>query len=250
MPLNRIPKIIYICDKTLEYIREFSKIWKKLNPDYTIELFDDNRCRMFLKAYYPPLVLHIFNLIPKGPIKADLWRICVLLKNGGIYVDADIEPIVPLCEYLDSNADFVTCRAYSKNPKRNFNPNLIVSQKNNPILRKALLWYINKFNTAIKQKRKFEYWDWSIMECFTYIMPPRIRHKPLDQKEEPLYTLLLFNNLKLQLIREVQGKNHYDDHNVVNGVRVFNNRYKEWNFKTHRFETLQKTEETDYDYFS
>jgi hypothetical protein len=42
-------------------------------------------------------------------------------------------------------------------------------------------------------------------------------------------------NKKIQIIKEVQGLNHYDDHNVYNKIRVFNNRYKDYDVGTHQF---------------
>jgi hypothetical protein len=41
--------------------------------------------------------------------------------------------------------------------------------------------------------------------------------------------------MKIQIIEEQKGKNHYDDYNIYNDIRVFNNRQDSWNFKTHSF---------------
>lgn len=40
-----IPKVIYMCHKTLEHIKIYSRNWKKLNPEYEIKLYDDTMCR-------------------------------------------------------------------------------------------------------------------------------------------------------------------------------------------------------------
>lgn len=220
---SSIPKVIYMCDNTIDFIQKYSFNWKKLNPEYDIQLFDNARCRRFLSKNFNPIVLKIFDYIPRGPIKADLWRICVLLKHGGVYVDADIEPIVPLKDFVNPNADFVTCRSYSKDPTRKYNPNFIVSKRNMPILRKALFWYIKKFN---KNKKNFSYWKWSIMTCLTYVLKKPQLKKP---------SIIELYNIKMQLLTEVKGVDHYDDHNLFNGIRVFNNRYKDWDFITHSF---------------
>jgi hypothetical protein len=49
------------------------------------------------------------------------------------------------------------------------------------------------------------------------------------------YGIYYSNNLKIQIIKECPGKNHYDAHNIYKGLRVFNNRYKEWDHNTHTF---------------
>ena len=87
-----IPKIIYMCHKVLDKIEIYSKNWKNLNPEYEIKLYDDELCKKFLLDEYSQLHLDIFNFLKDGPIKADFWRICILNKYGGLYIDADIEP--------------------------------------------------------------------------------------------------------------------------------------------------------------
>ena len=95
-----IPKDIYMCYKDLQTIQKYSKNWKKLNPDWKIKLYDDKRCRKFLLEKCGPLYLDIFDYVIDGPIKADFWRLCILNKFGGLYIDADIEPIKPLNTYI------------------------------------------------------------------------------------------------------------------------------------------------------
>ena len=56
-------KTIYICYKTLKEIKIYSNNWKKLNPDWNIELYDDNRCRDFLLKEFSQVFVDIFNYI-------------------------------------------------------------------------------------------------------------------------------------------------------------------------------------------
>jgi len=65
---------------------------KKNNPAINYQLFDDDDCREFIKNNFNNEVLDAFdNLIP-GAYKADLWRYCILYKNGGIYLDIKYVP--------------------------------------------------------------------------------------------------------------------------------------------------------------
>ena len=78
-----IPKVIYMCHKTLENIKVYSENWKKLNPTYEIKLYDDTMCREFLLKEYSQLYLDIFDFLEDGVIKCDFWRVCIINKYGG-----------------------------------------------------------------------------------------------------------------------------------------------------------------------
>jgi hypothetical protein len=60
---------------------------KKNNPAFNYYLFDDNDCRRFIKNNFSQEVLNAYDSLIPGAYKADLWRYCVLYKNGGIYLD-------------------------------------------------------------------------------------------------------------------------------------------------------------------
>jgi mannosyltransferase OCH1-like enzyme len=65
----------------------------KNNPAFNYQLFDDNDCREFIKNNFDKDVLNAFDSLVPGAYKADLWRYCILYKNGGIYLDIKYEPI-------------------------------------------------------------------------------------------------------------------------------------------------------------
>lgn len=82
--------------------------WKKLNPEYNIELSLDKDCYEFLKQESIE-VADLFTSIPKGCHKADLWRLFKLYKSGGIYADVDLIPYIKL-NRCDPNI-FYSCMA-------------------------------------------------------------------------------------------------------------------------------------------
>jgi len=215
-----IPKIIYMCYKSLEIIKKYSENWKILNPDYEIKLYDDEMIKTYLLKEFGELYLDIFYYLKDGPIKADFFRLCILYKNGGVYSDIDNFPLVPLSTFIEKDVDFVTCSSYIH---FNFNPNFIITVKDNIILKRCIDWYINKYNN----KKIYIYWGWSIMNAFTKNL-----HLPNYNKE---YGIYYSDNMKIQIIKEYKGKNHYDAHNIYNGIRVFNNRQESWDAKTHSF---------------
>jgi mannosyltransferase OCH1-like enzyme len=66
---------------------------KNLNPRFNYQLFDDNDCREFIKNNFENDVLYAFDSLIPGAYKADLWRYCILYKNGGIYLDIKYKPL-------------------------------------------------------------------------------------------------------------------------------------------------------------
>ena len=199
-----IPKVIYMCYKTLDKIQIYSQNWKRLNPEYEIELYDDKRCREFLLKEYSPLHLKIFDFIKDGPIKSDFWRCCIINKYGGLYVDADIEPLVPLKEYIDGDEYFITC--FSANP-RELNPHFIMCNKDHPILE----YCINKYIKFYSNKVPYKYWTWSIVRILKFNF----------HGKSGIY---LINNNKYKFLAEMKTYNDCEYNKRI----VLHNRYKEY----------------------
>jgi mannosyltransferase OCH1-like enzyme len=218
-----IPKVIYICDKDLTFINNYSKNWEVLNPDYEIKLYDDKMCEDFLREEFSELHYEIFKFIKDGPIKADFWRICVLYKYGGVYVDADIELLIPIFQFIEKDIDFITCsssRFYAL-----FNPNFIMSYAGNDILKNCINVYIEKYNT----KEIYSYINWSIVTIMKWNNVLDIKN--IDKK----YGIYNSGKYKIQIIQEISFRDSYQDHMIYKDVIIFNNRYKTYNEKEHKF---------------
>lgn len=205
-----------MCHKNLDKIKIYSQNWKKLNPDYDIKLYDDELCKNFLLNEYSQLHLDIFNFLKDGPIKADFWRICILNKYGGLYVDADIEPLTPLNKFIEDSDDFVSCISSffnQDNLEYQFNPHFILCNKDNKILQESINRYIKKYN----DKDIYDYWDWSI--CKHFII------KGVSTKKSQI---IYINNIKYKFLYEIDLNNC-----EYNGEIVLHNRYN--NYKDHNF---------------
>lgn len=63
------------------------------NPRFNHQLFDDNDCRNFIRDNFDSSVLNAFDSLIPGAYKADLWRYCILYKNGGVYLDIKYQPV-------------------------------------------------------------------------------------------------------------------------------------------------------------
>jgi mannosyltransferase OCH1-like enzyme len=86
---------------------------KHMNPEFTHHLFDDDDCRNYIQKNFDTNVLQAYDTLIPGAYKADLWRYCVLYKEGGIYMDIKLqcEPNFRLLELVDKE-HFVLDRPY------------------------------------------------------------------------------------------------------------------------------------------
>jgi mannosyltransferase OCH1-like enzyme len=103
-------------------------------PEFNYQLFDDNDCREFIKNNFEESILHAYDSLIPGAYKADLWRYCILYKQGGIYLDIKYLPVngFKLVNLLE-NEHF--CLDADQNGIYNA---IMVCRPGNEILRKAI----------------------------------------------------------------------------------------------------------------
>lgn len=97
-----IPKIIHQTWKTQdvpEKYRTWVRSWKEKNPDFTYKLYDNDESRLLVASSYPEF-LELYDSLPTGVQKADLFRYLVIHKFGGVYADLDTECQVPIADVL------------------------------------------------------------------------------------------------------------------------------------------------------
>jgi mannosyltransferase OCH1-like enzyme len=93
---NMIPLNIYQCWKTKQLAPGMAQAVaavKAANPEFKHHLYDDQECRQFIAKECPPCILNAYDRILPGAYKADLWRLCMLYKRGGIYLDIKLSPL-------------------------------------------------------------------------------------------------------------------------------------------------------------
>lgn len=160
-------KTIYITHKIIdEKLKIIESQWKKLNPEYQTELYDDERCLDFLDKYYGKKYCDIFQFIKHGPIKADFFRACIIYLKGGVYTDADIKPVKPLNDFVDDDIYLMTCVSYNyaKTAKSFFyNPQLIIAKRFSNELFEIIKKYEHLYD---REKNNYDYWKWSICNLF------------------------------------------------------------------------------------
>jgi mannosyltransferase OCH1-like enzyme len=146
MTNNIIPLNIFQTWHTLNLppkMKENVDTLKAQNPEFIHYLYDDDMCRNFIKNNFNINVLYAFDTLIPGAYKSDLWRLCILYKYGGIYLDIkynckDPFKLIELCskEYWVRDYNYGVYQA------------LMVNLPNNRILMDA----INKIVYNVKNR--------------------------------------------------------------------------------------------------
>ena len=87
---QRIPRVIHRTWKTNDLLPQHKTAWDetaKHNPEYTQKLWTDADSLAFMDRIGGRVARAYRSLVP-GAAKADLFRYCVLLHEGGVYLDA------------------------------------------------------------------------------------------------------------------------------------------------------------------
>ncbi|HEY0055606.1 MAG TPA: glycosyltransferase [Pedobacter sp.] len=133
-----IPKTIYQTFKTEKLpliVRWHIKRFRKNNPDYDYQFYDDKRIESFFSEEFSEDVLKAYKRLDIGAAKADMFRYAVLYKKGGMYLDIDSHINCCLSDFIKPDDKAII------SPEGN--PNLFVQwaliyEANHPFLKKAL----------------------------------------------------------------------------------------------------------------
>ena len=122
---------------------------KLQNPEFNYYLYDENDCRNFIKNHYSIDILNAYDKLIPGAYKADLWRLCILHKYGGIYLDIKYQcnnnfKLIELTEHEHfclSQASTI----FADNIHGIYNA-LLISKPNNDFLYKCILQIVENVN--------------------------------------------------------------------------------------------------------
>lgn len=231
--IPNIPKIITMCNKTKNVPEYIIKNWQNLNPDYQIEIYDDDDCINFLMKHFGQEHVNVFKYIKDGPIKCDFWRCCKLYIDGGVYTDIDVKPIVPIKDFLEKDTTFLTCVSHEIG---NMNPHFVICPPLHPVNKKAIDVYINFYRSGYE----YSYWGWSIVYIYANIFREMFGK---SITEEGIYDLESNNcNEKYQFLKEIKPNhsrekpgNPYDVYCTYKNKIILYNRYPNYDHKSHTF---------------
>ena len=109
------------------------------------EYFNDTQCKSFIRVYFPPKILKAYESLIPNAYKADLWRYCVLYRNGGIYGDLTQKFLKPY--KVNQNYDLILTKDKAKNAVQ---ISFMAAKKRCPFL----LYVITNISDDILQKKK------------------------------------------------------------------------------------------------
>lgn len=141
---QKIPKQVFLTYKDdyenlPEIIKSNIEYTKNRNPEYDIKYYSDNEAEIFIKENFPQYLEHYKTLIP-GAYKADLLRLLLLYKYGGVYNDIGHKYLVPIDNVIGSES-LLVCK---DNPYRQDLPGyylhnaIIGSTPEHPMIKKAI----------------------------------------------------------------------------------------------------------------
>ncbi|MBY0245271.1 MAG: glycosyl transferase [Sphingobacteriaceae bacterium] len=165
-----IPKIIhqtFKTDKLPLITRWYISNFRKRNPDYQYEFYDDERIESFLLKEYDTEVLDLYKRINIGAAKADFFRYAVLYKKGGVYLDIDSDIKGSLDDFIQ--ADDVAIISKERNPDF-FVQWALVFEANHPFLKQTLTLMFdnirqNKYPNDVHQMTGPSVYSKAIKQC-------------------------------------------------------------------------------------
>lgn len=97
-PKNTIPPRVWLCgpfkkNEIPPQIQAAMDSWKS-HPGVAQKYFSHEDAEKFIATHYPQYLKDYQDLVP-GAFRADLWRLLVLLKHGGVYVDCGCRLLEP-----------------------------------------------------------------------------------------------------------------------------------------------------------
>ena len=146
---NEIPKLIHQSYKDALRINNLKacQSWKYLNPSFTYKFWNDEDCRNLIQQNFSKDVLKVYDSLYAGAFKADIFRLCVLYIEGGVWADISTLCESPINLLLSENIKMVT--AYD-GPAQSDDfigviwQAFIISKKGSPIIKSILDFTINK----------------------------------------------------------------------------------------------------------
>ena len=110
-----------------------------MSPAYEYRFMLNEDIEAFIKSSYPPEIYESYSKLQIGAAKADFWRILVLQKLGGVYLDIDAHLVWPL-NFIIKPGD---TELYLINNKGKLTNYFIASKKDNDHLDKIINIILN-----------------------------------------------------------------------------------------------------------
>lgn len=81
---------------------------QEMSPGMRLMWFGDSSCLSYIREHYDEELAALYQAEPEGSFRGDICRTAVLLREGGFYVDTDIQLAVPLWQLVDRTTSFMS----------------------------------------------------------------------------------------------------------------------------------------------
>lgn len=108
--LFQIPRIIHqtwfeeLTTARYPHLTRLQNSWKASGWDY--RFYTDATARAYLCDHYPTRFVDAYDSLIPGAFRADLFRLLVLLREGGVYADVDVQLDADLDSFLEAPISF------------------------------------------------------------------------------------------------------------------------------------------------
>ena len=150
---KRIPRIVHqtwfekVTTDQYPHLQRLQNSWKESGWDY--RFYTDLDCVLYIRNNFPARFVEAYEAILPGAFKADFFRLLVLLKDGGIYADIDVQLEADLDNFITDDLAFFIPRDVPLDYWPNSNyclwNGLMGSAPGHPIIAKAIediLWNV------------------------------------------------------------------------------------------------------------
>jgi hypothetical protein len=147
----KIPKQVVLTGplptfKDIFHLRRSANLfsWLGLSQDLYVRYFNDSHCRAYIERNYDAELTSYFDSEKFGSFRGDICRTAILAREGGFYIDLDMQLRVPLTQIVDDATTFMTARSYISGALNA----LIATTPENPVMSATLShirkWYRNE----------------------------------------------------------------------------------------------------------
>lgn len=189
-------KIIQFWDGNIPNdVSSLMNTWKVNNPDCEYQLYNYEDACHFINEHFSADVANAFKLITIPAMICDVFRVAVILKLGGIYVDCGTESFAPISSIV---TDWDKCTFLRKHNGWIWN-GLIIAKKDNPII--IELW--NKIEKVLLEKKEGNIWALTGPKIFMDVTNENVE---VDLKFDKTEINQSFDSHLISILEQVSSK--------------------------------------------
>lgn len=115
------------------------------SPQIRMRWFGDDACGWYIFKHYGVELFKFFKGENRGSLRGDMCRTAVLLREGGFYLDLDVELLMPLDKLIDNATTFASVYEYPEKHRGGILNAVIAAEPGSPVLSRTMAemrtWY-------------------------------------------------------------------------------------------------------------